>query len=171
MIHYFAYGSNLHPLRLTERVASADLITMAEYSGHLLCFNKRSEDGSSKCNMQKTDFETDRVHGAIYKLSAEQKPVLDRFEGVGKGYQDHQITLKHHGKEYHCFTYLAQPSHTVDNLKPYHWYKQLVLLGAQYLDFPENYLSAIEAVDSMDDSDLKRRQTMQNLIERINNYH
>ena len=170
MRYYFAYGSNLHPKRLMERVPSAELIGVAEYPNHRLTFHKRSNDGSSKCNMFKSSLVLDMIHGAIYKLNPEHKSELDRFEGKGYGYIDNQIMLKHNGNEYTCFTYLAQKSHIVDNLKPYHWYKKLVILGAQYLEFPDSYISSIETVESMEDIDQTRRKDKEALIESIINY-
>ena len=41
MIHYFAYGSNLHPLRLTDRVHCADLVGSVELASHQLAFHKQ----------------------------------------------------------------------------------------------------------------------------------
>ncbi len=153
-----------------ERVPSAELVGVAEHSNHKLNFHKKSNDGSSKCNMFNSDAETDLIYGAIYKLKPEHKNELDRFEGKGYGYIDNQIMLKHNGNEYTCFTYLAQQSHIVDNLKPYHWYKILVILGAQYLEFPGSYISSIEAVESMEDPDTTRRKEKETLIESIINY-
>jgi len=170
MIFYFAYGSNLHPVRLKERVPSAELVGVATHSAHKLSFDKKSHDGSSKCNIYNSGSDSDLIYGAIYKLKPEHKAVLDRFEGKGKGYIDHSIVLNHNGAEVSCFTYLAQQSHIVDNLKPYHWYKKLVLLGAQYLDFPENYISLITAIDSMRDPDSTREKETQQLIQRMRNY-
>lgn len=170
MIYYFAYGSNLHPMRLMERAPSAELVGMAKHYNHKLTFHKKSNDDSSKCNMFNSAAESDVIYGAIYKLNPEDKNKLDRFEGKGYGYIDNQILLKHNGNEYSCFTYLAQQSHIVDNLKPYHWYKNLVILGAQYLKFPERYISSIEAIESMEDPDQERRKEKEELIESIINY-
>jgi len=86
MIYYFAYGSNLHPMRLMERVPSAELIGVATHPSHRLTFHKKSNDGSSKCNMYNSGSETDLIYGAIYKLKPEHKDELDRFEGKGCGY-------------------------------------------------------------------------------------
>ena len=168
MIYYFAYGSNLHPMRLGERVPSAELIGVAKHPKHSLTFHKKSNDGSSKCNMFNSD--SDLIYGAIYKLKPEHKNELDKFEGKGYVYIDNQIMLKHNRNEYTCFTYLAQQSHIVDSLKPYHWYKKLVILGAQYLEFPDAYISSIEAVESMEDPDSTRRKEKEVLIESIINY-
>ncbi|MBT8119194.1 MAG: gamma-glutamylcyclotransferase [Gammaproteobacteria bacterium] len=168
MIYYFAYGSNLHPMRLIERVPSAELIGVAKQSDHTLTFHKESHDGSSKCNMHNSG--SGLIYGAIYKMNPGHKSELDRFEGKGYGYIDNQITLESNGNEFTCFTYLAMQSYIVNNLKPYHWYKQLVVLGAQYLQFPEAYISSIEAVESIEDPDASRKKEKEELIERINNY-
>lgn len=168
MIYYFAYGSNLHPMRLMERVPSAELVGVAKHPNHVLTFHKKSNDGSSKCNMFNS--ESDQIYGAIYKLKPEHKNELDKFEGKGYGYIDNQITLEHDEIEYTCFTYLAKQSHIVSDRKPYHWYKKLVILGASYLQFPGTYISSIEAVESIEDSDATRRKEKEALIERIINY-
>jgi gamma-glutamylcyclotransferase len=153
-----------------ERVPSAELIGVATHPNHRLTFHKKSNDGSSKCNMFDSGSESDLIYGAIYRLEQEQKDELDRFEGKGYGYIDNLISLNHDGVEYTCFTYLAQQSHIVDNLKPYHWYKRLVVLGAQYLGFPAPYVAFIEAVKSMEDPNPERRKENELLIESIINY-
>jgi len=170
MIHYFAYGSNLHPLRLKERVPSAELVGTVELKQYCLTFHKKSHDDSSKCNIIETDSKFDVVHGAIYKLKTEHKNNLDKFEGKGFGYLDSQILLHHEGQPYDCFTYLAQESHITDELKPYHWYKELVVLGAKYLQFPERYISSIESVKSIEDPDISRRKEKIGLINNIVKY-
>ncbi len=170
MIYYFAYGSNLHPMRLMERVSSAELVGVADHPKHKLTFHKKSIDGSSKCNMFNSCNKSDLIYGAIYKLKPEHKNELDKFEGKGSGYIDNQIMLKLNGNDYTCFTYLAQQSHIVENLKPYHWYKKMVILGTKYLDFPKNYISSIEIVESIEDSNTKRRKEKESLIEDIRKY-
>jgi hypothetical protein len=153
-----------------ERVPSANLVDVIEVGNHSLTFHKRSNDGSSKCNLHHTGRESDSVFGAIYKISRKHKITLDRFEGRGYGYTDNQIILQHQGKEYPCFTYLAQQTHIVDSLKPYHWYKKLVVMGAKYLKFPHSYTSTIDTVESVEDPEEKRRKEKEILIEKIANY-
>ena len=149
LLYYFAYGSNLHPVRLTERVFSAELLGVVELSHYRLAFQKRGWDGSSKCNLVHTGKESDGIHGAIYQIDSGHKPALDVFEGKGNGYDDSQLTLELHGTDYSCFTYVAQTSHIADGLKPYHWYKNLVILGARHLQFPDAYVRWIESNESM----------------------
>lgn len=167
MIHYFAYGSNLHPVRLKERVASAELVGVVELKRHRLDFHKKSHDGSGKCNILETGIDSHSVHGAIYQMHPTHKDVLDRFEGKGKGYMDSDIRLHHKGREYRCFTYRAQPSHIVTDLKPYYWYKELVLLGAQYHQFPDHYIASIASVMSIQDPDASRRLESDSLIQNM----
>lgn len=168
MIYYFAYGSNLHPLRLQQRVPSAELVQVASYTQHQLVFHKQGHDGSGKCNMHVTGTMSDMVYGAIYRMHADHKAVLDRFEG--KGYEDKKIVLSCNGLEYDCFAYLAQQSHIVHSMKPYHWYKQLVIHGAKYLQLPGEYISRIESVESIEDADNDRRMENELLVNRILQY-
>lgn len=170
MIRYFAYGSNLHPLRLMERVASANLVGVLEISKHTLLFHKKSTDGSSKCNLLQTGSEADVAYGAIYEIDPGHKRVLDSYEGIGYGYKDDQINLQHQGQNYICFKYTALQSHIVNNLKPYHWYKKLVVLGARNLQFPDSYTDSIKSVASAEDPDEKRRKENEILIEKIRDY-
>lgn len=170
MISYLAYGSNLHPLRLMERVPSARLVGVTALSRYRLMFHKRGMDQSSKCNVIRTGTEADLVYGAIYEMDPAHKPLLDRVEGKGHGYLDMLMTVQYQGQAYRCFTYLAQESYLVDNHPPYHWYKQLVVLGARYLQFPDTYIGSIESVESMDDPDKTRRTRHNMLIENILNY-
>ena len=170
MPNYFAYGSNLHPVRLTERVPSAKFVGTVELAHHDLAFHKKSNDGSAKCNLLHTGAESDRVHGAMYTLDHEHKALLDRYEGKGSGYMDSPLKVQYQGQSCSCFTYLAQPSHIADHLQPYHWYKKLVLLGAQYLRFPHSYIAAIESVKSIDDPDESRRKEHDVLIKKMQRF-
>ncbi len=170
MLHYFAYGSNLHPVRLTERTPSARLLGVAALSHHRLVFHKQSHDGSGKCDLQRTTSAADVVHGAVYALDPAHKYALDRFEGNGLGYVASRVSVEQGGRRYNCLTYLAQPSHVVSDIQPYHWYKQLVVLGSRYLGFPESYVAGIEAVASMEDPDETRRGEKAALIERVERF-
>jgi AIG2 family protein len=168
LLYYLAYGSNLHPVRLRERVPSAELLDVVELKHYRLSFQKRGQDGSSKCNLTRTGEESDGVYGAIYQIDSAHKPILDRFEG--NGYHDSQLTVEFHGQKYSCLTYLAQPSYIENSLKPFHWYKELIVLGAKHLQFPIAYIRSIESIESVEDPDEERRIQHQGLIERIQQY-
>lgn len=150
-----------------ERVPSARLIGAIELAHHRLLFHKRSVDGSSKCNLLQTGLKSDVIYGALYAMDPAQKQALDRAEGKCYGYVDSDLKVQHQGREYTCFTYLAQPSYIVDNWPPYHWYKQLVVLGARYLQFPEEYVNSLASVESVDDPVEPRRKKHEALIEKL----
>jgi len=170
VLYYFAYGSNLHPVRLTERVLSAQLLGVTELRHYRLAFQKRGWDGSSKCNLVHTGHESDGIHGALYQIDADHKPALDVFEGKGNGYDDSQLTVELHGKDYSCFTYFAQMSHIENGLMPYHWYKELVVLGARHLQCPDAYVRSIESIESVEDPNPARNQENGSLLVRMLNF-
>jgi hypothetical protein len=114
--------------------------------------------------------ESDSVYGAIYSFRTDHKDYLDGFEGKGHGYLDNRIEIQHGEHQYSCLTYLAQQSHISKEIKPYHWYKQLVVLGARYLQFPDAYISSIESSESIEDPNVARRKENEELIERIIRY-
>ncbi len=100
-------------------------------------------------------------------MNSEEKCKLDRKEGKGKGYSEKEISLKCEEKEYECFTYLAESKFIVDNLKPYHWYKQMVILGARFLQFPDSYILQIEQIESMEDHDIERKKKNEKMIKQM----
>lgn len=163
-LYYLAYGSNLHPLRLVERVPSAKFMFTFALEQFRLLFEKRGQDNSAKCNIRPTGQASDTVYAAMYQISARHKSLLDEFEGLGAGYIDQRLQVSHQGRCFDCFSYIAQPGHIVSDMKPYHWYKALVLHGAQHLHFPAAYLSFIAGVDSMPDGDLQREKVHHALI-------
>ena len=165
MLYYLAYGSNLHPLRLSERVPSARLIGTAKVMGYALAFHKKGRDGSAKCSFV-PKAET-ALFGAVYTIAHEEKAILDRVEGLGNGYAEKEITVRSNGDIYPCFTYQAQQHFIDGSLLPYHWYKQLVLLGANHLNFPENYRFFIASRRSVADPDGRRKEQNEILIKRI----
>jgi len=161
MIQYAAYGSNLHPLRLAERVTSTRLLGTSHVPGWSLQFHKRGNDGSAKCNISRLG---EGVHVAVFEMAEVEKEKLDKIEGLGKGYTDSMIDVPEFGS---CFTYLGSVSHICDELIPYDWYKEMVLLGCRKLDFPSGYASAIEAVKARRDPDGNRSREQWQFVERL----
>lgn len=161
MIRYAAYGSNLHPLRLNERIPAARLLGTGNVRGWCLQFHKRSEDGSGKCNIL---LPGDGVYVAIYEMHEADKRKLDKIEGVGTGYRDATIGVPEFG---HCHTYLGSSSYLCNDLAPYDWYKEMVLLGCRKLDFPAFYTSAVDAVAASPDPDETRSRRQWQTVERM----
>jgi gamma-glutamylcyclotransferase (GGCT)/AIG2-like uncharacterized protein YtfP len=156
---YAAYGSNLHPLRLRLRLPEADFAGAAAIDGQKLCFHKRSIDQSGKCNIVSGDA---RVHLAIYELNMSEKAELDRIEGAGSGYSVETIDVPGFGE---CFTYIATASHIDDELRPYSWYKELVLAGCEALRLPNNYVAMIRKITAIADPDKTRHADNMKIVE------
>lgn len=150
---YAAYGSNLHPVRFELRLPESRFQGTAAISGRRLRFHKRSMDESGKCNIATG---RGRIHVAIYELNGEDRAELDRIEGLGLGYASETIDLPGFGE---CFTYSATASHIDDGLRPYTWYKELVLVGCEYHGFPVEYVAMIRSIAAIDDPDTERHAT------------
>ena len=162
---YFAYGSNLHPTRLMERIPSARLVARARLDGHVLRYHKRGACGSGKCNAFYTGDSRDHVLGAAYRLSQHEKHRLDTFEG--EGYLCRDITIEMDGGRDIAFAYIAV-GHFIDNaLQPYAWYHALVTAGARYLAFPESYIANYLDVNTQADPDRERRARHMELLARM----
>ena len=166
-VYCLAYGSNLHPLRIAQRVPSARLCGMVRLEGYRLAFRKRGRDRSAKCDLEITGETTDAAYGAVYSVSPPEIAVLDRFEDVGAGYSREHLRLRVNGQWLDVFVYLANQSHVVAGLEPYDWYKGLVLAGARRHGFPSAYLARIDAVTDRPDPDQARRREMHRLLRRL----
>ena len=166
-MHYLAYGSNLHPLRLTERVPNACLIGTTELRGYKLAFHKLSVDGSAKCTLHCTTDADDIAYAAVYFVPDNEIAVLDAIEGVGKGYDKAHFSVEIDGAALDIFTYIASITHLVFDLSPYDWYQRLVLAGARYHDFPAPYIDSIAAAPRSQDEDARRRMANESLLARI----
>lgn len=160
---YAAYGSNLHPFRLIQRVPSAKLIGAGAVSGFDLRFHKKSIDGSGKCDIVEAPGE---IHVAVYEISLEEKPLLDKTEGLGIGYDEAEIQVPNMGD---CWTYIAAKSHVDPALAPYSWYKEMVLLGCEFNGFPSDYTQYVRDVAAIRDQDSERHRENTLLVEAMRN--
>lgn len=154
-IHYFAYGSNLHPWRMRQRVPSAVPLCVATLATYELRFHKRGRDGSGKCNIcHRADAAERATMGVVYAFDAPQKAGLDAVE---MGYRPREVTVhSERGSPLTVFTYIAEPCHIDEGLRPFTWYKTLVLNGAEAHGLPAEYVRAIAAVSAVADPDAAR---------------
>jgi len=163
-IHCLAYGSNLHPFRLMQRVPSAKPIGVVPMPGKRLAFHKRSQDGSGKCLFFEPGGAHDIIYGVVYEFDAAEKSKLDALEGLGKGYNEQLVAAPLNGETYQAYAYVAASTHIDASLVPYDWYKDMVLLGARYHRLPSEYIAKIEAVASVPDPDPKRAATNEAIL-------
>jgi hypothetical protein len=159
-ILYFAYGSNMSTPRLRYRVPGCRFEFVARLPNYKLCFHKRSKDGSAKCNAFRTAEPTDAVIGVVYEIPTNEKPALDRAEGLGAGYHEEIVpVLSPEGEKVTVHAYIADASFIDDILQPYSWYKNFVLAGAEEHRLPAEYVeSRIGAVHAIRDPDPQREQ-------------
>lgn len=159
---YAAYGSNLHPLRLQSRVDSAVLLGTGHLPDHSLKFHKRSStDGSGKCNVSAGG---PGVLVAVYELAERDRPVLDKIEGTGNGYDSHEIEIDGFGT---CSMYIATADAIDEAVHPFDWYRAYVLHGAQYHGFAADYVARLEKQHIVQDTDSDRAAPEWAQIEKI----
>lgn len=153
---YFAYGSNLLHQRLRARTPSAVVVATAWLPGHVLRFHKIGTDGSGKCDARYTGRPSDLVRGVVYRLTDEDRAVLDRIEGVGTGYEVKAIWVETASGRRSAFTYVVQEPYIDPEIEPFEWYKGFVVAGARQNGLPAAYIEAIERVTAQPDPDEKR---------------
>ena len=156
LVNSIAYGSNLHPVRLAQRVRSAKPVGVVPMPGKRLAFHKKSQDGSGKCLFYDSARTDDIMYGVIYQFDSLEKKALDDLEGLGKGYNEQMAVFPFNGETYRSYIYVATSTHIDATLIPYDWYKEMVLLGARYHGLPTEYIAKITAVASVPDPDPKR---------------
>ena len=158
---YAAYGSNLHPTRLAQRIHSARQIGDSFVPGWSLNCHKRSKDGSAKFNIVAGG---NGVYVAIFEISVDDKIKLDHIEGVGRGYHTVNLPVPQFGI---CTTYVAEDSYVDESLRPYEWYKKLATLGARAQCFPDAYVQLIDEIPACEDPDKARHATNWRIVEAI----
>lgn len=155
---YFAYGSNLHPLRMAARLVAPRLIDSAVLPGWTLRFDKRGRDGSGKCTIAPAD---DVVHGALYHLTAADQARLDDIEGLGTGYDAQRVALPGHGM---ATTYVARPDALAQDLPVFDWYLGLVIAGGRHLGFSPAWFERFATLTVVADPDVERAATHARLL-------
>ena len=151
---YLAYGSNMLPRRIEQRLGRCELMGAVSLGGYALCFHKRGGDGSGKCDAYQTRDSTDILYGVVYSLTRRQRELLDDFEGPG--YASQNVSVNAGASLLTAYAYVARSEHVETELQPYGWYKAIVLAGARTHGLPAHYIARIAAVESSPDPDRER---------------
>jgi gamma-glutamylcyclotransferase len=153
----FAYGSNMLTARMRERAPLSKAVSVGKLIGFDLCWNKRSSDGSGKCSITETGYPKHVVWGVAFEMSAKDKSSLDRVEGLGRGYGERAVEIHTQGGRLSAMIYYAT---SIDpGIRPYDWYRDLVIAGALEHQLPEEYVRILEKVATVTDSDVDRAAT------------
>jgi len=156
---YLAYGSNLLPARLRARIPDARLVGTCRIPGRRLAFHLAGSDGSAKCDIPPEAGSC--AYGALYRLDGEGWSRLDAIEGLQVSYVRQGLRVLDSPKTRTAEAYVAIEERIDEGLRPYGWYKSLVLAGARYHGFPEEYVSSIGNVPELPDPD--RSRALENL--------
>lgn len=159
---YFAYGSNMVSRRLRARTPSAAAKGAGYLSGRRLTFDKVSTDGSGKCDVEPTSHPTDRVYGVVFEIACGEKSALDAAEGLGKGYREERVTVITSSGNLEAIAYAATEKEPA--LRPFHWYKALVVAGAAEHALPGPYVEWLRTADSKPDPEATRRAENEALL-------
>lgn len=165
-VYIFSYGSNTLLQRISERVPSVAVVGKHQLRGYRLLFNKLSVDGSTKANLKETGDQSDSVWGVIHQISKADKPILDRYEALGKGYLEIGFKLTIHDESQSVHAYIATESQYLAVGKPYDWYLNFVIEGAIENGFPEDYINQLKAIASKLDPDLTRQHANEEVLVR-----
>jgi len=154
VVQVFAYGSNMLSSRIKARCPSARVVAKAALHGYDLRWHKRSQDGSGKCDVVASDQPGSIVYGVLCEVSNVDKDALDQAEGLEKGYAEKLVTVFVDGASRAASLYYATD---VDaSLRPYVWYKELVVAGAREHNLPRPYIERLQATDAQEDPDRER---------------
>lgn len=133
--YYFAYGSNMLPKRLLERIKKYHTVFQAVLTGHKFIYNKKSIDGTAKANVGSSDG-TD-VQGVCFEIDEDDFKILKKYEG---GYDQRNIEVTTgNGNTTKAITYISA---SIDNkLIPTDEYKNMVLKGAEHWELSKSYIA------------------------------
>lgn len=158
---YFAYGSNMLEQRLKDRVDSAEFLSNAWICGWEVRFHKLSIDGSGKADLVQTGNPKDIVHGVVYQFDPDHWPALDKHEGAtgnNPGYDRAAIQVHTDSGNRDVTTYLARRERIDESLKPFTWYRDLILCGAEQHGLSEDYCQRIENTMAIPDPNENRKE-------------
>ena len=164
---YFAYGSNmlLERLQVQDRCPSAHAIGPACAHGFELCFAKRSaKDGSGKATLVQRDGQLS--YGVLFAIDVSERARLDAAEGAGRHYDavdGFQVQDLQNGLVRNVRTYLAAPAYFDPHLRPYDWYRALVIAGATQNALPDHYLRVLSDTEAIADPAENRRTRIEAL--------
>lgn len=150
-------------LKADNRAPSASTVDIGYVENRRLTFDKVSNDGSGKCDIEFTGYQADRVYGVIFKILSTEADNLDKAEGLGKGYEKiNNIEVITHNGIITAISYIATKKKPA--LRPYDWYKSFVVKGAIEHGLPTKYIEGLKTFESITDPNIKRRAENEALI-------
>lgn len=144
--------------RLTQRVPSAVKVSNAFLTGYKFVCNKISKDGSAKANIIKSGIPGELVWGVLFNIDNKEKPLLDKAEGIGLGYNEDTLTFFDQlSNSYSAQVYIADNNSINNHLLPFDWYKEFIVTGGIQNHLPAEYISQLQSIICIDDPDEERK--------------
>jgi hypothetical protein len=154
MIWYFAYGSNMNPVRLADQRLKERAVQMGprvggRLDGWRLAFNKiaRSPEGAAAGNIVEAPGEA--VHGTLNRMPDAGLAVLDVWEGVAGGHYERRtvpVVRADTGETVEAVTYIAIK--VGEGLRPTREYLDHLLAGKDLL--PAAYWEKLKKTPTLD---------------------
>lgn len=149
MTRYFAYGSNMNPLRVSERGLAVVRAEAARLPGFRLAFDKASAAGGHACFHYAPG---DCVEGVLYWLAGpDEISKMDRFEHAPVNYSREVVQLAGPSGSITAWTYVANPAVLKAGLRPPREYLAHLLAGRDYLS--ADYYATLAAWPCTEDHD------------------
>lgn len=165
--HIFSYGSNLLLARLKARVPSARFVTRGKLPGYQLRWHKLSKDRSGKCDAFETGNPLDLLWGGVFEIDRPEKPLLDKAEGLGTGYDERCLdieTFGTDGQQSLLRASLYTALQTDNTAVPFSWYKAFVVAGAHECGLPHDHITKLLATPAEQDPDIERDRSNRSLL-------
>jgi gamma-glutamylcyclotransferase len=135
--YYFAYGSNMSPQRMNERLVGYKSRSLGILYDFELTFNKINHQvkGAGYANIIAAKGKV--VEGVVYEIDKTGLQILDGFEGYPNKYTRELLPVKCNDSIIESHVYIAQLEETADDLMPEIIYLQYLLdakdlLSAEY---------------------------------------
>jgi gamma-glutamylcyclotransferase len=161
-VDVFAYGSNMSPGQMKERVPAAEPVGVARLIGCEVVFNKASKDGTGKANLRRTPTGRGAVFGVVWRMNLDGLNALDSIEG--SGYERRWDVIQYlplrvepvRSPERSAAlveTYVALPKAVRDGLQPSREYWGRVLEGAKWAKLSDRYIEKLSGAAGLGGSE------------------
>lgn len=138
MLHYFAYGSNMHPQQMAERCPGARALGAGILEGWRFFITTR---GTASI----VPDDSSRVHGVVWRCGPPHFHALDRYEGVHwRNYARRVVTIESRAEG-------VLAAHTYVGFRRYpgraraNYMRTAVIPGAQAFGLPSDYIEELES--------------------------
>lgn len=150
--YYFAYGSNMNPVRVEQRNMSFHSAESGSLQDYALRFNKRSVKypGAASANVVATEHAI--TEGVVYRLiDPGQIETMDPYEGYPRRYNRVALPIKVDSGMVDAWVYIANDEYITEGLLPARWYLEHLLAGEAYLT--ADYHCVLQQIHCMPNSD------------------